>query len=89
MSLMALSNLTGTNAMSYYSSEIFKSVELSASATGLFATGIYGIVKFVACLIFILFVADSSGRRKSLLWTGIVQVCTHIRASKIRGELRR
>lgn len=75
ISLMALSNLTGTNAMTYYSPEIFKSVGLSGSETGLFATGIYGIVKFVACLIFIIFVTDSLGRRKSLLWTGVVQVC--------------
>ncbi|KAJ5152105.1 hypothetical protein N7492_010400 [Penicillium capsulatum] len=41
---------------------------------GLFATRIYGIVKLVAYFIFIMFVTDSLGRRKSLLWTGIVQV---------------
>lgn len=76
--LMAWSNLTGTNAMTYYSPEIFKSVGLSKSSVGLFATGIYGIVKLVACFIFIMFVTDSLGRRKSLLWTGIVQVgCLH------------
>jgi hypothetical protein len=74
ITLMMWSNLTGTNAMTYYSPEIFKSVGLSSSESGLFATGIYGIVKMVSCTIFILFVADSLGRRKSLLWTGIVQV---------------
>ncbi|CAH0027112.1 unnamed protein product [Clonostachys rhizophaga] len=73
ITLMMWSNLTGTNAMTYYSPEIFKSVGLSSSESGLFATGIYGIVKMVSCAIFILFVADSLGRRKSLLWTGIVQ----------------
>ncbi|KAH7112608.1 hypothetical protein B0J13DRAFT_534048 [Dactylonectria estremocensis] len=52
---------------------IFKSVGMSSSASGLLATGVYGIVNIVSCAIFILFVTDSLGRRKSLLWTGIVQ----------------
>ncbi|CAI7585287.1 unnamed protein product [Penicillium manginii] len=73
ITLMMWSNLTGTNAMTYYSPDIFSSMGLSGSSAGLFATGIYGIVKIVACFIFIVFVTDSLGRRKSLLWTGIVQ----------------
>ena len=73
ITLMMWSNLTGTNAMTYYSPTIFKSIGLSSSSAGLFATGIYGIVKMVSCSIFIFFVTDSLGRRKSLLWTGIVQ----------------
>jgi len=36
--------------------------------TGLFATGVYGIVKMVTCACFLLFAADSLGRRRSLLW---------------------
>ncbi|KAJ0311315.1 hypothetical protein COL5a_002268 [Colletotrichum fioriniae] len=73
ITLMMWSNLTGTNAMTYYSSRIFASVGLTGSSTGLFATGVYGIVKMIACTVFIVFVTDSLGRRKSLLWTGIVQ----------------
>lgn len=84
ITLMMWSNLTGTNAMTYYSPEIFKSVGLSSSEVGLFATGIYGIVKMVSCTIFILFVADSLGRRKSLLWTGIVQVGNLYQVSLLR-----
>lgn len=75
ITLMMWSNMTGTNAMTYYSPTIFASVGLSSSSVGLFATGIYGIVKFIACGIFIVFVSDTLGRRRSLLWTGIVQVC--------------
>ena len=87
VTLMMWSNLTGTNAMTYYSVEIFKSVGLSGSEAGLFATGIYGIVKMVSCAAFILFVTDSLGRRKSLLWTGIVQVrCLHYML-KISGDM--
>ncbi|KAF2021477.1 general substrate transporter [Aaosphaeria arxii CBS 175.79] len=75
VTLMMWSNLTGTNAMTYYSPTIFASVGLSGSSVGLFATGIYGIVKMISCAIFIFFVTDTLGRRKSLIWTGIVQGC--------------
>lgn len=71
--VMMWSNLTGTNAMTYYSPTIFQSIGLSGTEATLFATGIYGIVKMVSCFIFITYVSDSLGRRKSLLWTGIVQ----------------
>jgi sugar porter (SP) family MFS transporter len=74
ITLMMWSNLTGTNAMTYYSPTIFASVGLSGASVGLFATGIYGIVKMISCAIFIFFVTDSLGRRKSLIWTGLVQV---------------
>ncbi|KAL4931357.1 sugar porter family MFS transporter [Aspergillus undulatus] len=73
ITLMMWSNLTGTNAMTYYSPSIFESVGLSGASVGLFATGVYGIVKIICCAVFILFVADSLGRRRSLLWTGIAQ----------------
>lgn len=76
ITLMMWSNLTGTNAMTYYSPTIFASVGLSGPSIGLFATGIYGIVKMISCAIFIIFVSDSLGRRKSLLWTAVVQVST-------------
>ncbi|KAL3459586.1 general substrate transporter [Aspergillus heterothallicus] len=73
ITLMMWSNLTGTNAMTYYSPSIFESVGLSGSSVGLFATGIYGIVKIICCAVFIFFVTDSLGRRRSLMWTGIAQ----------------
>lgn len=74
VTLMMWSNLTGTNAMTYYSPSIFASIGLSSTTSGLLATGVYGIVKMIACTIFILFVSDNLGRRKSFLWTGIGQV---------------
>lgn len=37
------------------------------------STGIYGVVKMTTCAAFLLFAADSLGRRKSLLWTSIAQ----------------
>lgn len=46
---------------------------MTGTRTGLFATGIYGITKVVACSIFLAFVVDSLGRRMSLLWTSVAQ----------------
>lgn len=46
---------------------------MDGTATSLFATGVYGVAKTVACAAFLLFVADSLGRRWSLLWTSAAQ----------------
>ncbi|KAF2681321.1 quinate permease [Lentithecium fluviatile CBS 122367] len=71
--LMICQQMTGTNAINYYAPQIFKVLGITGNSTGLFATGIYGVVKMVACAAFLLFAADSLGRRKSLLWTSIAQ----------------
>lgn len=44
---------------------------MTGGDVGLFATGIYGVTKMVMCGLFLIFAADSLGRRKSLLWTSI------------------
>jgi hypothetical protein len=75
IALMMWSNFVGTNALNYYSPEIFSLLGITGSQSGLFATGIYGFVKMTACAVFLLFVSDSLGRRRSLIWTGIAQVC--------------
>jgi sugar porter (SP) family MFS transporter len=71
--LMICQQMTGTNALNYYAPKIFENLGLRGNNTGLFATGIYGVVKVVACAIFLLIAADSLGRRRSLLWTSIGQ----------------
>ncbi|KAL2810624.1 general substrate transporter [Aspergillus granulosus] len=73
ISLMVCQQMTGTNAINYYAPQIFENLGITGSSTGLFATGVYGIVKVVACGVFLIFVADSLGRRRSLLWTSIAQ----------------
>jgi hypothetical protein len=55
----------------YYAPQIFKNLGLSGTSVGLFATGIYGVIKMLMCGLFLIFAADSLGRRKSLLWTSI------------------
>jgi sugar porter (SP) family MFS transporter len=71
--LMICQQMTGTNAINYYGPTIFRNLGLSSLQVGLFATGIYGVVKVAACTFFLLFAADSLGRRKSLLWTALMQ----------------
>lgn len=71
--LMICQQMTGTNAINYYAPQIFQNLGVKGNATNLFATGIYGIVKMVSCAAFLIFVADSLGRRRSLLWTSVAQ----------------
>jgi sugar porter (SP) family MFS transporter len=73
IALMVCQQMTGTNAINYYAPQIFRGLGIQGVQTGLFATGIYGIVKMVTCAAFLLFAADSLGRRRSLLWTSIAQ----------------
>ncbi|PBP24823.1 hypothetical protein BUE80_DR004262 [Diplocarpon rosae] len=73
--LMVCQQMTGTNAINYYAPLIFQSLGMAKTDTGLFATGIYGVTKMVTCAAFLLFAADSLGRRRSLLWTSIAQGC--------------
>lgn len=71
--LMICQQLTGVNAINYYAPFIFGNLGLSGDTAGLLATGVYGVVKFVACFVFLIFVADSLGRRRSLIWTAAGQ----------------
>jgi len=63
ISLMVCQQMTGTNAINYYAPTIFKNLGIVGPSNGLFATGIYGIAKVVACATFLLFAANSLGRR--------------------------
>lgn len=42
---------------------------MTGTDSSLFATGVYGLVKLAAITVFLIFIADSIGRRNSLLWT--------------------
>ncbi|KAJ5966269.1 hypothetical protein N7481_012983 [Penicillium waksmanii] len=67
MSLMMLQNLSGINALNYYSPVIFKSIGFSGTSVGLLATGVFGIVKCTATILFMIFGIDRLGRRKSMI----------------------
>ncbi|CAL3965630.1 hypothetical protein PZA11_002533 [Diplocarpon coronariae] len=67
MSLMMLQNLSGINALNYYSPSIFEAIGFSGTSVGLLATGVFGLVKAFATLAFMLFGIDKVGRRRSLV----------------------
>ncbi|KAK7432476.1 hypothetical protein QQZ08_001041 [Neonectria magnoliae] len=71
--LMVCQQMTGVNAVNYYAPQIFKNLGMTGTQSSLFATGVYGIVKVTGCAIFLIFAADSLGRRRSLLWTSAAQ----------------
>ncbi|ORY27105.1 putative hexose transport-related protein [Naematelia encephala] len=73
LGVMVLQQLMGVNAINYYSPQIFQNLGLTGVTVSLFATGIYGVVKVVSSLAFALFLADTLGRRISLIWTATGQ----------------
>ncbi|KPI35518.1 Quinate permease [Cyphellophora attinorum] len=71
--LLIFNQWSGTGAINYYAPTIFRDLGLSSTTTALFAQGVYGIVKTTGALIFVFFLADSLGRRISMMWSGAVQ----------------
>jgi hypothetical protein len=57
--------------VNYYAPTIFTDLGVTGNTNSLFATGVYGIVKMVSCGLFLFFLADSLGRKRSFIWTGI------------------
>lgn len=54
-------------------SRIFKAIGISGNSAGLFATGIYGVVKVVMTLLGLLFMTEQLGRKWSLIVGGLGQ----------------
>jgi MFS family permease len=73
VTLMICQQMTGVNAINYYAPQIFKNLGMTGTDTSLFATGVYGVVKVAGCFVFLTFIADTLGRRRSLLWTSVAQ----------------
>ncbi|PFH49383.1 hypothetical protein AMATHDRAFT_147771 [Amanita thiersii Skay4041] len=70
-SLFAWQNATGINAINYYSPTVFKSFGLTGTSTPLLTTGVFGIIKLVGALIWLLYLVDTVGRR-NMLFAGSV-----------------
>jgi MFS family permease len=65
--LMLLQNLTGINAINYYSPTILQTIGYEGDSVALLATGVYGLVKMATTVIFMVFFVDRFGRRPALL----------------------
>lgn len=61
--LMFWQQWTGTNSINYYSPQIFESIGLASSSAGLFATGIYGVVKVVFTSLGLMLGIEQAGRK--------------------------
>jgi hypothetical protein len=75
-----LSIIIGTSGFSSYkhnlsnisnSPTIFSQIGYTGASAKLLASGIYGVVKFVITLLFMVFIVDTFGRRKPLIIGGI------------------
>ncbi|USP82874.1 hypothetical protein yc1106_10148 [Curvularia clavata] len=67
IALMFIQNMSGINALNYFSPSIFGAIGFTGTSVGLLATGIFGIVKASATAIFMIWGIDKLGRRLSLL----------------------
>ncbi|KAJ7599074.1 MFS quinate transporter QutD [Mycena floridula] len=66
-SLFMWQNATGINAINYYSPTIFKSIGVVGQNASLLTTGVYGIIKLVGAMIWLLYLVDQLGRRPLLM----------------------
>lgn len=64
---------TGTNTINYFSPEIFAGLGITGETSGLFATGVYGVVKTVAVFIVVMTAVEKFGRKNCLLVGGVGQ----------------
>lgn len=64
---------SGTNAINYYTPQIFAGLGITGTNQSLFATGIYGVVKFATTCITLALVIESWGRKRSLIYGGLAQ----------------
>ena len=60
-------NGSGINAINYYSPTVFSSLGITGTNTGFLTTGIFGVVKTVFTLFWLLILIDHLGRRKLLM----------------------
>jgi sugar porter (SP) family MFS transporter len=60
-------NGSGINAINYYSPTVFKSIGITGTSTGFLTTGIFGVVKTVVTVIWLLYLIDRLGRRNLLM----------------------
>lgn len=76
--VMFFQQWTGTNAINYFSPQIFAGLGLSSTDSTLFATVIYGVVKVVSVGTVLIFAVESIGRKLCLIVGGLVQCLTMI-----------
>lgn len=64
-------NGSGINAINYYSPTVFQSLGITGTNTGFLTTGLFGVVKTVLTVIWLMWMIDHWGRRPLLIMGGI------------------
>ncbi|KAG7284070.1 hypothetical protein NEMBOFW57_010431 [Staphylotrichum longicolle] len=64
--LFLFQNGSGINAINYFSPTVFRSIGITGINTGFLTTGLFGVVKTVLTIIWILWLVDHIGRRRML-----------------------
>jgi sugar porter (SP) family MFS transporter len=65
--LFVFQNGSGINAINYYSPTVFKSIGITGTSTGFLTTGVFGVVKTVCTIVWLLWLIDRLGRTKLLM----------------------
>ncbi|BEJ17147.1 hypothetical protein CspHIS471_0605480 [Cutaneotrichosporon sp. HIS471] len=60
-------NVTGINAINYYSPTVFASIGVSGTSTSLLTTGVFGLLKFAVAIVWLLWLVDRYGRKLLLM----------------------
>ncbi|KAJ7476119.1 general substrate transporter [Mycena latifolia] len=71
--VMFFQQWTGTNAINYFSPQIFASLGISGTTSGLLATGVYGVVKVISVALVLAFAVEGLGRKNCLMIGGLGQ----------------
>ncbi|KAF8896181.1 general substrate transporter [Infundibulicybe gibba] len=74
--VMFFQQWTGTNAINYFSPQIFAGLGISGTTSDLFATGIYGVIKVISVGTVVAFAVEGIGRKKCLIIGGMGQCVT-------------
>ncbi|EHA46840.1 hypothetical protein MCOR02_007812 [Pyricularia oryzae] len=71
--LFIFHKLTGTDAINYFAPQIFAMLGVQQGSMSLMTTGVYGVVKLAASLIYVTVIVDRVGRRLPLMIGASIQ----------------
>ncbi|KAI6014341.1 general substrate transporter [Pisolithus marmoratus] len=69
--IFVLQQWSGQNSVGYYAPQIFTWIGFTGTTNSLLASGIYGIIKVLATIVFVFLFFESLGRKISLLISGV------------------
>ena len=68
-----LLQFTGTDSLNYFAPEIFQMIGVQKGSLSLLTTGVYGVVKLVTTIFYVVYIVDRVGRRRPLILGAFLQ----------------